>query len=114
MTTVPPARNPEPLPADPFPAVAAETIIARSTSVIASEVDGEVLMMSIEKGCYFGLNDIAGDIWRRIDPPCSFASLVDGLAADYDASVDAIATDVRSLLRDMLERDVVVLQPRLP
>src|SRR5580704_6959287 len=57
----------------------------RSPSVLTAEVDGEVVMMSIEQGQYFGLDDIDIDIWKRLDPPCAFADLIDRVAADYDA-----------------------------
>jgi hypothetical protein len=66
-------------------------------------------MMSIEQGRYFGLDDIGSDIWKRIEPPCSFASLIDALAADYEADRVTIATDVQSLLGLMAEQDVVRL-----
>src|SRR5207237_792172 len=66
------------------PAIADATVISRSPSVLAAEVDGEIVMMSIEEGRYFGLDDIASDIWKRIEQPCSFAGLIDRLAADYD------------------------------
>ena len=72
-------------------------------------VNGEVVMMSIEQGQYFGLDDIGSDIWKRLDPPCAFADLIDRLAADYDADRASIAADVRALLETMAERDVVRL-----
>jgi hypothetical protein len=77
--------------------------------VLTAEVDGEIVMMSIEQGRYFGLDDIGSDIWKRIEPPCSFASLIDALAADYEADRVTIATDVQSLLGLMAEQDVVRL-----
>jgi Coenzyme PQQ synthesis protein D (PqqD) len=85
------------------------TIISRSPSVLTAEVDGEVVMMSIEQGQYFGLDDIGSDIWKRIEPPCSFAALIDGLAVDYDADRATILADVHSLLLRMAEQDVVRL-----
>src|SRR5580704_18683471 len=89
--------------------IADATIISRSPSVITAEVDGEVVMMSIEQGQYFGLDDIGSDIWKRLDAPCAFADLIDRLAADYDADRANIADDVRALLERMAERDVVRL-----
>jgi hypothetical protein len=89
--------------------IADTTIISRSPAVLTAEVDGEVVMMSIEQGQYFGLDDIGSDIWKRLDPPCAFADLVDRLAADYDADRASIAADVRALLETMAERDVVRL-----
>jgi hypothetical protein len=89
--------------------IADATIISRSPSVVTAEVDGEVVMMSIEQGQYFGLDDIGSVIWKRLDTPCAFADLIDRLAADYDADRASIAADVRALLETMAERDVVRL-----
>src|ERR1700751_5339573 len=85
------------------------TTIVRRPAVLTAEVDGEIVMMSIEQGRYFGLDDIGSDIWKRIESPCSFASLIDGLAADYEADRATIAADVQNLLGRMAEQDVVRL-----
>jgi hypothetical protein len=90
-------------------AIADATVISRSPSVLTAEVDGEVVMLSIERGHYFGLDDIGSDIWKRIDPPCSFAELVDRLAADYDADRATIAADVGAMLGRMAAQDAVRL-----
>ena len=90
-------------------AVLDATMISRSPSVLTAEVDGEVVMMSIEQGRYFGLDDIGSDIWKRLDTPCSFAELIDRLATDYDADRATIAADVRAMLGRMAEQDVVRL-----
>ena len=96
-------------PADALAVIADATVISRSPSVLTAEVDGEVVMMSIEQGRYFGLDDIGSDIWKRIEPPCSFATLVDRLVADYDAERATIAADVQALLGRMAAEDVVRL-----
>ena len=101
-----------PQPPVSFPPITDATLISRSPTVLTAEVDGEILMMSIERGCYFSANDVGLDIWRRLDPPCSFADLIDGLAADYDAAKAIIVEDVRALLNRMLTEDIVrVAQP---
>jgi len=90
-------------------AIADATVISRSPSVLTAEVDGEIVMMSIEQGRYFGLDDIGSDIWKRLEPPCSFADLIDKLVAVYDADRARIAADVRALLGRMAAQDVVKL-----
>jgi hypothetical protein len=91
------------------PAIDSATRISRSPSVLTAEVDGEIVMMSIEQGRYFGLDDIGSDIWKRLEQPCSFATLIDRLAADYDADRATIAADVEALLGRMAAQDVVRL-----
>jgi hypothetical protein len=93
----------------PASAIADATIVSRSPSVLTAEVDGEIVMMSIERGHYFGLDYIGSDIWKRIQPPCSFAALIDGLVGDYEADRATIITDVKNLLGHMVERDIVRL-----
>jgi hypothetical protein len=96
-------------PLDALLPVTDATLISQSPNVLTAEVDGEILMMSIERGCYFTLNDVGNDIWRRLDPPCSFAELIDRLAADYDATRATIANDVKVLLSQMVVEDIVRL-----
>jgi hypothetical protein len=91
------------------PALPDATIISRSPAVLAAEVDREIVMMSIEHGRYFGLDDIASDIWKRIEPACSVAMLIDSLVADYDADRETIAADVRALLQRLAAQDIVRL-----
>ena len=88
-------------------AIADATIISRSSSILTAVVNGEIVMMSIQQGQYFGLDDIGSDIWKRIEPPCSFAALIDGLAHDYEADRATIVTDVQNLLGHMAKHDVV-------
>lgn len=90
-------------------AIADATIISRSPSVVTAEVDGEIVMMSVERGCYFGLDDIGSDIWKRIESPCSFATLVEGLVADYEADRATIMFDVQNLLGNMVAHDIIRL-----
>ncbi len=91
------------------PALTDETRISRSAAVLTAEVDGEIVMMSIEQGRYFGLDDIGSDIWKRLEQPCSFHALIDRLVADYDADRATIAADVEALLGRMAAQDVVRL-----
>jgi hypothetical protein len=85
------------------------TVILRSPAVLTAEVDGEIVMMSIEQGRYYGLDDIGSDIWKRIEQPCPFGALIKGLVAAYDADAATIAADVRALLDRMATQDVVRL-----
>jgi hypothetical protein len=103
------SENPQKYTTDGISPVTDATIISRSPNVLTAEVDGEILMMSIERGGYFGLNNVGSDIWRRLDPPCSFAELLDKLAAEYQATKATIAEDVRAWLARMAAEDIVRL-----
>jgi hypothetical protein len=83
--------------------------ITRAPGLLSAEVDGEAVIMSLSEGCYFGLDDIASDVWRRLEHGCELSQLVDNLMEDYDAPREVIEKDIDSLLRRLTERDLVVL-----
>lgn len=94
---------------DGLSVVADGTVISRSPSALAAEVEGGILVMSIDRGGYFSLNDVGSDIWRRLHQPRSFAELIDQLSLEYQATKQTIAGDVQSWLRQMLAEDIVRL-----
>jgi hypothetical protein len=83
--------------------------IARAPGLIDADVDGDVVVMSLGEGCYFGFDDIASDIWKHLEEGSTLAELIECLAQDYDASRETIENDVSRLLRRMAERDLVVI-----
>ncbi|HYD69826.1 PqqD family protein [Azospirillum sp.] len=83
--------------------------VQRVTDVLSAEVDGEAVLMSIEKGCYFGLDDIGSDVWRRLEEPVGIAALAASLADDYDGDPAVIERDVIALLSDMAANGLVTV-----
>ncbi|HYD97749.1 MAG TPA: PqqD family protein [Alphaproteobacteria bacterium] len=81
--------------------------IRRSDRALATEVGGEMVMMDVEQGVYFGLDAIGTDIWKRLETPVSVQALAAALAQDYDAPVETIERDVLALLASMAERGLV-------
>jgi len=81
--------------------------LRRIDDVLATEVDGEMVMMDIKNGLYFGLDAIGTDIWKRLEAPVVVADLAAGLVRDYEAEPEAIEHDVLALLTDMAERGLV-------
>ena len=84
-----------------------ETLITRSDEVMTASVHDEIVMMDIESGHYYGLDDIGSEIWERLEARRTFGDLIDSLVVDYDAERAVIADDVRKLLMAMAEHGVV-------
>jgi hypothetical protein len=80
------------LPIDP------ETPVRKAVGHLAIEVDGNVMLMSESQGRYLGLDDIASDIWNRLQKPQTVRELCSSLAGDYAAEPAMIERDVTKLL----------------
>lgn len=75
--------------------------VCRGQDQVSTELDGEVVLMSIEQGKYYQMSAIASDIWRRLAQPQTVAALCDDLGQSFDAPADVIRADVLALLNRM-------------
>ena len=75
--------------------------IARSEDVLTSEVDGDVVMMSIEQGTYSGLDKIGSEIWRLLEKPMRIADICSAMTVRFDVTKADCEKDVLAFLNDL-------------
>jgi hypothetical protein len=86
-----------------------DAVISRSIDLLEAEMDGEVVLLSVAGGRYYGLDDIGSDIWRRLEAPRRLADLTAALLEDYDAPVDTLQDDLLSLLDQMQAEGLIAI-----
>jgi len=86
-----------------------ESVVSRVQGHISAEVDGELVVLSVEQGKYFGFDDIAQVIWERLKEPVRVASLCLELGSEFDAAPLTIETDVLRLLNRLHSEEMIVL-----
>lgn len=90
-----------------------DATLRRAGDMLCAEVDGEIVMMDAAKGVYFGLNDIASDVWRRLSEPVSPAALIAALAEAYEGEAGEIRRDVLALLGQLAEQGLIQIDSPL-
>jgi len=83
------------------------SIIQRDSEVICSEADQDLIMVSIASGCYYGLSDVAREIWDTIEHPKRVSDLVGGLTASYDVNPSLCEEQTLSFLEALLEEGLL-------
>lgn len=79
-----------------------------SEDVIAREVAGEMVLLDLASGLYFGLNPVGSRIWSRLsEGVCSITEICDVIEHEFDASRDQIEGDVVALLRQLSGKDLI-------
>lgn len=81
--------------------------VQQGSEQVSTEVDGDVVMMSIAQGHYFGLDDIGSHIWKLIEQPVSVENVCETLCDEYAVERATCERDVLDLLNDMLERELI-------
>jgi len=92
-----------------MPDIQVHTLITRSAAILATDVDGETILMHLEHGSYYGLKGTARHIWEMIERPMRFGDLCAGLVEKYASTPDRIGQDVAKFLREMADEGVITL-----
>ena len=69
--------------------VGLETVVCASKQQVFCNVADEAVLLSMEDGAYYGLNDVAASIWRQIQEPRSVGQIRDALLTEYSEIDDA-------------------------
>ena len=84
-----------------------ETKVVRSNEPASAATGDSLVMFSMEKGSYYGLNDIAAAIWKRIESPVAVAALCADLEKDFDVPLDRCEADVLGFLQKLEAKGLV-------
>ena len=72
-----------------------DCVICKSSDVIQAKLDDEIVLMSPERGKYYGLDSVGTVIWSRLEEPITIADLIDRLLEKYD--VDSAECEIDTL-----------------
>jgi hypothetical protein len=96
--------------------------ITRDTKVVAAPqrqlsttLAGEVVILDVAQGQYFGLANVGTFIWNMLQTPHRVSDIVDRIVSEYDVGREVAEDDLQALLGDLAERGLVVIDdsPRL-
>ena len=90
-------------PGDPTAELAHNLLRAGRQDLVAGNVSGELVILSLRDGVYYGLDRVASRIWRLLEEPAPVRSVCSRLLEEY-AEVDAAEceADVLALLEQLL------------
>src|SRR6185295_19491986 len=87
--------------------ISINTIVVAAPGQIASDLGGEVVILNMEDGVYYGLDEIGSLVWSLIQEPRSVATIRDLLLEEYAVEADRCEHDVLALLDDMTARILI-------
>jgi hypothetical protein len=79
----------------------------RRPGLDAVEMDGELVMMGLEQGEYFGMRGVAASIWQHLDEPRNVDELCTLVAEEYETTPAECRPDVDVFVGDLVARRLV-------
>ena len=87
--------------------ISASTTIAITRDLLTAEFGKEVVVLNLQDGVYYGLEDVGARVWTLLQSPVSVASIVEALVSDYDVDPADCERDVRTLVADLVAHGLV-------
>lgn len=81
-------------------------IIQKEGNII-SDMDGEKVMLNIEKGKYYNLGELGGDIWGLMDRKIEINEIITSLLAEYEVEQTECEQQVVSFINALYEEGLI-------
>ena len=82
--------------------------LRRRDGVLAQEAQGQTVLLRMDDGGYYALDDVGAMIWGLCDGDRSLDDVVTALCAEYDAPRATVAADVLEFVGDLRREHLLV------
>jgi hypothetical protein len=83
------------------------TRIVASSQQVSSALAGESVILNLQSGTYYGLNEVGSSIWQRIQHPITILNLCDEITSEFDVDSNICEVEVLRLVAEMIDAQLV-------
>jgi hypothetical protein len=97
-----------------------KSTVSRSSTVVAakdqvsSDLGGEVAILDLKAGMYYGLDEVGARIWELIQEPRAVREVHNMLLSQYDVERERCERDLLSLLQQLADEGLVEVRNESP
>jgi len=95
---------------NPSEAILVTSKIVSKKSSAACDLDGEMILLDVDCGVYFGLNSVGASIWKFIQSQRSVEEVVDAMMIEFKVDRAQCEAGVIGLLRDLASHGLIDVQ----
>ena len=78
-----------------------------SENVVFRDLAGEVVLLNLATGAYFGLDLVGTRVWQLIGEHGATETVLEALLAEYEVEEETLRSDVDALIRALLEKGLL-------
>jgi hypothetical protein len=82
------------------------TVVAAKNQV-SSELAGEAVILNIDRGIYFGLNEVGARVWNLVQQPQKVSNLRDALLDEFQVNSERCEQDLLALIANLAHEGLV-------
>ena len=83
------------------------------TTVLIRELDGEAVILNLDTGIYFGLDDTGTRMWGVLSSSESIQEAFDQLLEEYEVEPEILTSELNRFLKELLDNQLTEIGPRV-
>lgn len=91
--------------------ISLDSRVTIGSDVVFRELDGEAVILNLETGLYFGLNEMGTRIWQLLDAHAEVRRVLDTLRDEFDVADDRLSADLLALVEQLRDKGLVHVVP---
>jgi hypothetical protein len=84
-----------------------DSIVVQETDLTAAEIDGRIVVLSVQAASYFDFNRVASEIWTMLSSPCRVDEILKKLSQNHDVNPEIMTCDVMDFLQSLVTQRLV-------
>ena len=81
--------------------ITTDSIVVASPDQVSSDLAGEIVMLNLASGTYYGLDEVGARIWNLVQQPTPVSAVRDAILDEYDVEPERCERDLLELLADL-------------
>ena len=77
------------------------SLVQRAREQIACDMGGEVVILDLKSGTYYGLDAVGARVWTLIEQPAPLAAIRETIMSEYEVDAETCDRDIRAFLDRM-------------
>jgi len=88
--------------------ISLETAISRRQDILTADMSGELVMMRLDRGMYYGMQTVATFIWKQLDQQRTVAEVCQQVLANFNgAEREQCQQDILAFVTDMHQEELI-------
>ena len=87
--------------------LSSQSIVVAAKDQVSCDLEDEVAILNLNKGIYYGLDQIGAHVWRLVQEPRSVEDICNEIVQNYEVDPQSCRDDMLSLL-DQLCREGLI------
>jgi hypothetical protein len=90
--------------------IAKHDIVSASLHQVSANLGSESVVLELQAGTYFGVNDVGTAIWNVLQQPCRVTDVIAHIVNNYEVSADQAEAEILGFLQQLVDKGLALVE----